>query len=72
MIVSFIPSAMPSILTKLQKIGQRRAGAGWNKHVTPWQRRKAKKTIRRILHRLDEPSLSPPPRHPEARRLVLP
>lgn len=43
---------MPSIITKLQKIGQGRAGAGWNKHVTPWQRRKAKKTVRRGLRQL--------------------
>lgn len=47
-------SGMPSLITKLQKIGQRRAGAGWNKHVTPWQRRKAKKKVRRVLERFSD------------------
>jgi len=35
--------------TKMKKFAQRAAGAGWNRHVNPWQRRKANKIIRRKL-----------------------
>jgi len=42
---------------KLQKHAQGKAGAGWNKHVSPQQRLRANKVMRRFLKRentLDE------------------
>lgn len=35
------------MMTKVKKMAQGRAGAGWNKHVNKWTRRYANKVIRR-------------------------
>ena len=40
---------MRKLTIKDLRWAQRAAGAGWNKHVSPWQRRKANKRLRRFL-----------------------
>lgn len=37
---------MNSLSIKLLKWAQQAGGAGWNKHVSPWLRRKANKKLR--------------------------
>ncbi len=37
---------MNNFSTKLLKWAQQAGGAGWNKHVSPWLRRKSNKRIR--------------------------
>jgi hypothetical protein len=37
---------MNNFSNKLLKWAQRAGGAGWNKHVSPWLRRKANKRLR--------------------------
>jgi len=39
--------AVPGFI-KVKKLGQARAGAGWNKHVNKFQKRIGNKVIRRI------------------------
>jgi len=40
---------MNKLTTKHLKWAQRAGGAGWNKHVGPWLRRKANKRLRRLV-----------------------
>lgn len=43
-----------SLITKIKKLGQAKAGAGWNKHVNKYQRRVGNKVIRREQKREQE------------------
>ncbi len=46
---------MNKIPIKYLKFAQRAGGAGWNKHVSPWLRRKTNKRLRRIFkHGLED------------------
>lgn len=41
---------MNKLSIKFYKWAQRAGGAGWNKHVGPWLRRKSNKRLRRFLN----------------------
>ena len=43
---------MNKLPIKYFKWAQRAGGAGWNKHVGPWLRRKANKRLRRLLNEM--------------------
>lgn len=40
---------MNTLSIKYLQWAQQAGGAGWNKHVSPWLRRKANKRLRRLL-----------------------